>query len=200
MRGVELARPRRVVVRHPLDQPRPVGVLEGRAQRQHLVERDAQPVDVAARVGNPPEPLRRHVAQRPQDVAGLGQLLAAFRLGQSEIRDPDDAVAVHQQVRRLDVAVDDAVMVGVGERLGHLKGHPRRLAEILRLRLAGQLRLASRRAPEVRSPAGGASAVTGRRGGGGVGDRAGAGQQFQGEAAGRVGVAPAGGAGRRIAP
>ena len=33
-------------------------------------------------------------------------------LGQPEVSDPDYAVAVEQEVRRLDVAVDDAAGVG----------------------------------------------------------------------------------------
>ena len=52
-RPVELARPRRLVVRDPLDQLVAVGVVERRPQRQQLVERQAQAVDVAAGVGLP---------------------------------------------------------------------------------------------------------------------------------------------------
>ena len=45
---------------------------------------------------------------------------ALVRLGQAEVGDPDDAGGVEQQVRRLDVAVDDPARVGVGQRLGGL--------------------------------------------------------------------------------
>ena len=41
-------------------------------------------------------------------------------LGQAEVGDPDDARGVQQQVRRLDVAVDDAAGVGVGQPLRRL--------------------------------------------------------------------------------
>ena len=41
-------------------------------------------------------------------------------LGQAEVGHPGDAPGVHQDVRRLDVAVEDALAVGVGQRLGHL--------------------------------------------------------------------------------
>ena len=47
----------------------------------------------------------------------------AVGLGQAEVGDPDAALGVEQQVRRLDVAVDDPLAVGVGQRLGHLDAH-----------------------------------------------------------------------------
>ena len=51
-------------------------------------------------------------------------------LGQAEVGDPDGPLVVEQQVRRLDVAVDHPLAVGVGQRLGHLHADPRRLAGI----------------------------------------------------------------------
>ena len=41
-------------------------------------------------------------------------------LGQAEVGDPDGARGVQQQVGRLDVAVQDALGVGVGQGLGRL--------------------------------------------------------------------------------
>src|SRR5205814_469536 len=66
-----------------------VGIFKGGVQRQEFVECDAQAVDVAPRVGPAVEPFRSHVAQRPHDIAGAGQLVGAPRLGESDIGDPD---------------------------------------------------------------------------------------------------------------
>ncbi len=49
-----------------------------------------------------------------RQVVGLG------RLGQPEVGHPDVAVVVQQQVRRLDVAVQDALAIGVFQGLGDL--------------------------------------------------------------------------------
>ena len=48
----------------------------------------------AAGVGPAAEPLRGHVPQRPDDVAGLGQILLVARLGQPEVGHPDSPVQV----------------------------------------------------------------------------------------------------------
>jgi hypothetical protein len=116
---VERARPRRVLGLDPLDELEPVGRLERRPERDQLVEGQAQGVDVGAAVGLAAEPLGGHVAERAQDVAGLGQAIVA-RLGQPEVSDPDDSLGVEQQVRRLDVAVDDPPRMGVGQPRRHL--------------------------------------------------------------------------------
>ena len=79
--GIELARPRWLFVRHLFDQPRPMGFREGRPPCQQLVKRNAETVHVAARIGVALEALRGHVAHRTENVAGPGQLVAAFGLG-----------------------------------------------------------------------------------------------------------------------
>ncbi len=105
---VDLPRPGRVLVQHLVDQHGPIGVGERRPAGGQLVEGDPQPVDVGPRVAPAREPLRRHVAQRPQQVAGVGQRLGVGRVvRQAEVGDPDGAPLVEQDVRRLDVAVDD---------------------------------------------------------------------------------------------
>ena len=53
--------------------------------------------------------------------------LVGHRLGQAEVGDPDGPLDVQQQVRRLDVAVQDPLAVGVVQGLGHLEADPRDL-------------------------------------------------------------------------
>src|SRR5262249_4285888 len=65
--------------------------------------------------------LGAHVPKRAQDVAGEGQAVVTLDLGQAEVGDPETALGVEQQVRGLDVSVEDAPGVRVIERLGRLK-------------------------------------------------------------------------------
>ena len=139
---VEPARPGRLLVQHPLDEPRPLAVREGRAEGQQLVERQAQAVHVAAPVGLAPEPLRGHVPQGPHDIALGRQLVQPFHLGQAEVGDPGRALRVEQEVRRLDVAVQDPLPVRVGQCLGDLHPDPGHAAVIAQVRLGPQLRVA----------------------------------------------------------
>ena len=107
---------------------RPVRRPERRLERQHLVERQAEAVDVAARVRLADEPLGGQVAQRADHVARARQLVIPLRLGQAEVGHPERPLDVQQQVGRLDVAMDDPVGVRVGQRLRRLHGHPCHLA------------------------------------------------------------------------
>ena len=68
--------------------------------------------------------LRTHVVRRPHGHAGLGELVAsglADRPGDPEVRHQRVAL-LDQDVLRLDVAVDDAVGMGVVQRVGDLAG------------------------------------------------------------------------------
>ena len=123
----------RLVVEDRVDELHPVGRPERRLERQHLVERHSQAVDVAPRVRLPLEPLRRHVAQRADDVAGAGQLFASLRLGQAEVGHPDRSLQVQKQVGRLDVSVHNSVAVRIGEGLRRLHAQSRYAAEVMRL-------------------------------------------------------------------
>ena len=63
--------------------------------------------------------LGRHVAGRPHDLAGAGQAAVALELlRQAEVGHARVAVPVEQDIGRLEVAVDHAVLVGVLDRLG----------------------------------------------------------------------------------
>ncbi len=84
---------------------------------EELEEDDPQRVDVAASIGAMPlagRLLGRHVPRGPHDPAldGEGRLVR-LAAGQAEIHDDRLASAVDHDVRRLEVAVDDAGLVGV---------------------------------------------------------------------------------------
>ncbi len=120
--------PLRLLGLDSLDQLEPVRRAESRTQREQLVERQTQRVDVGPSVAFAPKPLRRHVADRTQDVTTLGQPLVVS-LGQAEIRDPDHPFGVQQQVRRLDVPVHDPPRMSVGEASRHLPANLRDATE-----------------------------------------------------------------------
>ena len=64
----------------------------------------------------------------PSEVSERAAARRAHRLGDAEVG--DDRVALGEQhVVRLDVAVDDAVPVGVGERVDHLAQDPHGLGD-----------------------------------------------------------------------
>ena len=98
--------------------------VERYAAGDRLVKDGAQGEDVASSVDLVRVPaglLRGHVGRGPHDGAALREVrLGVGGLRQAEVGDLGDAVRVDQDVRRLDVAVDDAVLVGVVDRLADL--------------------------------------------------------------------------------
>ena len=120
-----------------------IGPGEGRLAGQHLVQHRAQRVDVGAAV----EPalagglLRAHVRGRADDHAGLGEPLGVARafqhLADAEVRHQHLAVGGEEHVLRLDVAMDDAVAVGVVQGGRGLARDPERVAH-RELLLAGE--------------------------------------------------------------
>ena len=98
---------------------------EGGLEREQLVERDAERVDVAAVVDDDAlgeRLLGAHVAERAQEVAGHRHAGVGFDAREAEVGDPELAAlpSIYEQVGRLDVAVEDAVLVGVVEGFGGL--------------------------------------------------------------------------------
>ncbi len=121
--AVKAARRGRVVEGNLGQQLIAVLAVEGRPQCQQLIQGDAERVDIGA-VVHLAAPGRNllgtHVAQRAQQFARHGQAGGALEQSQAEIGDPEIAAHVEQQVGRLDVAMDDAGLMCVFERLGRL--------------------------------------------------------------------------------
>ena len=134
----------REVVGLPLEQP---------AQRDHLVHHDAECEQIDAAIDrSTAQLLRRHVGVLAFDGAVLGLRRGrTLRLRDSEIEDLRDARIAQEDVRRRDVAVDQAEALAIAilelvcivQRIAGLLDHCREKAEIevrLRLRRAAQQR------------------------------------------------------------
>ena len=68
-----------------------------------------------------PALLGAHVAQGADEVSGRRHAGFTPDTGQAEVGDPQVAATIDQQVGRLHVAVHNAALVGVFERLGRLQ-------------------------------------------------------------------------------
>ena len=117
--------------------------------RERLEQDDADRPDV--RGGCRDEPLQAlggDVGERARDVAERRQRVELRHLGQAEVEQPHvDLVRLGEQdVRRLDVPVDDAAAVRVPQRLGDLGADLERVAVDQR---AAPQRLAHRAARDV---------------------------------------------------
>ena len=104
---------------------------EGGAARTHCVEHTAQAEQVGTRVDRLTAGLLgRHVLRRAGNGAALGQTGVVDRSRQAEIGDLDPLDPVLQQdIRRLDVAVDQSLRVGRGQSAGGLHADPYDLAD-----------------------------------------------------------------------
>ena len=95
--------------------------VEGDVPDEHLVEHDAERVDVGLPVDVVAERLLgRDVVRRAEHAAVGGQPLLLQRAGDAEVGDLGGALLVDEDVLRLDVAVDDAARVRGAERAGDL--------------------------------------------------------------------------------
>ena len=126
---VERAEPRRVLLAdHPggLGQG-PVLELIRQPVGQQLEEDDPQGVHVGPPVdggGVAGHLLGAHVAERAEELAGAGQAgggqqVGVGGVGHAEVEHLRLAGLIHQDVGRLEVAVDDALVVGVLHRVAH---------------------------------------------------------------------------------
>ena len=128
--------------------------LERAFAAEHLVEHGAEREHVRAMIDRQAAHLlRRHVAERPQDRAGVGgerrprvmsRSAGVDRLGETEVEDLDLVVARDHHVLGLEIAMHDAARVRGGNPPGDLQRVARPLAAAAALRpRAG--RAASRR-------------------------------------------------------
>jgi hypothetical protein len=104
--------------------------------RAHLVEHHTESPHVAARVGRLAAQLfRRHVRHRAEQRSRLGDpcrrtsrdvdlRVNANSFRQTKIQHLDAALRSEPHVRALQIAVDDAAVVGVGQRVGELDAIP----------------------------------------------------------------------------
>ena len=100
-----------------------MGGVEGRVAGEQAIQDGAGGIDV----GGGADLVRLagglfggHVGGGPQHLAGHGQIADPFDLlGEAEVGDLGAAVLVQQDVAGLEVAVNDAALVGVGHRFGH---------------------------------------------------------------------------------
>ena len=105
--------------------------LERHGPAKQLVQEHAQAVDVGSTIDALVQAaglLGRHIGGCSQDVAFLGQgRLHVLVAGQAKVRQQRLVVPVQQNVRRLDVAMDDAHLMGVIQCVGNLRRPPGRL-------------------------------------------------------------------------
>ena len=102
---------------------------EGLLAGHHLVEDAADREEVAAPVDDAaPGLLRAHVGRRPEQAPGHREVLAPLvgHLRDAEVGDPHVVPGLDHDVRGLDVAVDDAVLVRVAQSVRHLGPDRRR--------------------------------------------------------------------------
>ena len=98
--------------------------VEGRAPREEVVEGRAQRVEVGAVVeGAPLALLRRHIIGAP-DQPPLGHLGIGDGLGEAEVGDLHAAIGAPEDVRGLDVSVDDPRPIRGAQAPGDLQHHP----------------------------------------------------------------------------
>ena len=90
---------------------------------QHLEQHDAERPDVGGRPdAAEPDLLRRHVRGAPDRLVRPGDPGVLLELGDAEVEDLHQSVGTEHHVRRLDVAMHDALGVRLGEPVGDLGG------------------------------------------------------------------------------
>ena len=134
--GAQLDDRRRRVAQDRRDELGRGVAVERPLPRRHLEEDDAEREDVRAQVERPPLHLlgrhvrhgahddaflRLHLGRQPGAVGGGGR--GRFHLGQTEVEHLDPPAAAHHDVGRLQIPVDDALLVRRPERVGERGGN-----------------------------------------------------------------------------
>lgn len=95
--SAENLEPLRLPVHDLLDQLLTRRIAVGQFQREQRVQRDAQRIDIPARVGRSLKGFGRNVAGRSHDRIGCGKIATVIeRLGESKIRQVDDVLRVDE--------------------------------------------------------------------------------------------------------
>ncbi|AUX39022.1 uncharacterized protein SOCE26_004040 [Sorangium cellulosum] len=132
--GAHLPEPRRFVEDELGEQRHRVVGLERRPPGQRLVEHGAEREDVDRRreVRVSAGLLRRHVPRRAEQRPGLRHAGERPEPGDAEVDElhPADGAADEEEVARLDVAVNGAAAVELGERAGHTPREGQRLVGV----------------------------------------------------------------------
>ena len=113
---------------------------EWRSQCQDLIERGSQAVEIGAVIDSDlagADLLGAHVSRRTQNFPGAGQLLEALEARQAEVEDAHGAMHIENQVRGLDVAVNDSSCMRMLETGGHRGKGPRHLYTITQIHALG---------------------------------------------------------------
>ena len=103
-----------------------IRMFECGLQGQQLVERQAEGVNVTLGQRLTLKSFGGHETDCAHDVADLRKIPAESRqfvprlLREAEVGDPNHALLIEKQVRRLDVAVQDALAVSISQPLGDL--------------------------------------------------------------------------------
>ena len=107
------------------------GEFDRQPAGKQFVEHDAKGIGVAAhvdRVGVALGLFRAHIGERAEQAAGLGSErgvgFAFDEAGEAEIEHLGLAGLIDEDVRGLEVAVNDAALVGVRERVADLEEQP----------------------------------------------------------------------------
>ena len=110
------------------------GKLRG-FQCQQLLQRQTQSIDVRPWVRFPTQLFRGHITQRADNIAGLSLCIRFYGSGKAKVGDPQRAIGVQQQVRWLDVTMQNALTMSILQTAGCRCSQSGHVAEIVHRQL-----------------------------------------------------------------